>query len=434
LTAKPHVDIRDKGFKNLPSLTTVLDIIKNNVSKNDIEEVNLREQINYTFKILAEDVKAKNSVPNFTRATMDGFAVKSDDIITANETNKIELQVIEELHIKKLAEKKIEKKQAIKMPTGGVLPQGADTVIKLEDVEVNRSPSEFKIFISKFEEKGKNISEKGEDFKKGDIVFKKGRLLSEIDVGVLISIGHSYVKCYKNPEIAILSTGDEIVDEDRELLPGEVYDSNSYVLMQYLYKLGFIAKRYNIIQDNYNTIKNQLEKILENSDFVITTGGTSVGKKDFIPLIINELTKILVHGISIRPGSPTTLGIKNKKILLGLPGFPVSSLLSFAFFGIPIILTMTGSINVSFFTCKAILTEKFDSLKGRTDFLRVKLVENNESNFKEAIPIRVSGSSLLRTLSQSDGIVVLGDEIESIEAGSIVNVIITDKLINLQTN
>lgn len=425
MITKPEIDVREKGFKNRISLKAALQIAFDHVRIKGIETINLRE-IQSSLKILAEDVRAKYSVPNFDRALMDGYALRSEDTAYASKTNAVKMKVIEELSIKSIPNNVIKPFQAIKIPTGGVLPSGADCVVPIEETIQNKTGDSI-IEIDHSVEKEHHISRKGDDYIEGDLVFRKGTILSPIDVGVLLSIGIASIKCYKIPKIGILATGDEIVDEDRSLQPGEVYDSNSYVLVEYLNKIGIQTTRYKIIVDDYEAIKHTIQKIIEVNDIIITSGGTAVGKKDFIPLILNELSDVLIHGISIKPGAPTTFGVKNNKYFLGLPGFPVSNLISFVFFGLPIVLHMLGS-EISFFRLKAVLTDDFLSTKGRTDFLRVKITYKNDLTL--ATPITVASSSLLRTLSKSDGIVILDETTEKILKDEIVTVMIIDKLIN----
>lgn len=425
---KPQIDVRDKGFKDLPPLHDALAKVFEHIQPMDIESVHLRELSSYSVKILAEDVKAIQSVPNFTKSLMDGFAIRSEDVSSASKSNPVKLQVVQELLIYQTSDKILEKNHAIKIATGGVLPNGADAVVKIEDVIVYESSVPYTIEISEPNESGRHLASKGEDYKKDDIVFEKGRLLSAVDIGVLLTLGIFYVKCFKVPKIGIVSTGDEVIDYERNLNYGEVYDSNSYVLVQYLTQLGFPARRYTIIKDDFEIIKRQLLELSKENDIIITTGGTSVGKRDFTPLILNDLSDVLVHGISIKPGSPTTFGIKEKKYFLGLPGFPVSSFISFAFFGIPIILFLLGTKKVGFLKVKAIMNEDYNSITSRTDFLRVCLKTDNNATI--AYPISVGGSSLLHTLSQSTGIVVIDDETEKILKNDAVDVVILDKLVN----
>lgn len=421
---KPQIDVRDKGFKNLPPINVALSKVFNKISPMETEIVNLREVSHYSIRILAEDVKAKHTVPNFTKSTMDGYAVRSEDIINVPTT----LEVVEELLINMKPSKNLLKNQAIRVATGGVVPDEADCVIKVEDVKASSDSLPYTITISEPIESGRNISHKGEDYNKGDLVFTKGRLLQPVDIGVLLTIGVSSVKCYKIPKIGIIATGDEVIDEDRELQPGEVYESNTYVLMQYLTELGFLAKRYKIVKDDYTKIKDQIIQISNENDMIITTGGTSVGKKDLTPLILNELAEVIVHGVSIKPGSPTTFGIKDKKCFLGLPGFPVSSLISFAFFGMSVLLFQLGAKDVGFLKIKATMAESHESIKKRTDYLRVYV--KTENNSITAYPITVGGSSLLHTLSESNGIVVIDDNTDEIPKGTLVDVIMIDKLVN----
>ena len=224
----PQIDVRDKGFKNLPSINVALSKVFDKIYLMDTEIVNLRNVSHYSIRIVAEDIRAKYTVPNFTKSTMDGFAVRSEDITNIPVT----LNVIEELLINMTPTIDLKKNQATRVATGGVVPKGADCVIKVEDVVASSETLPYTIAISQSIESGRNISHKGEDYNKDDLVFKKGRLLLPVDIGVLLTIGVSSVKCYKIPKIGIVATGDEVIDEDRELHPGEVYESNSYVLMQ----------------------------------------------------------------------------------------------------------------------------------------------------------------------------------------------------------
>ncbi len=425
---KPQIDVRDKGFKNLQPLSQALAIVSKKLISLDTETLELRKISNHSLKILAEDVRASYSVPNFTRSTMDGYAVRSEDLLSASEDNNVVLDVIEELTIKTVSSQVLQKNQAIKIPTGGVVPDGADTIIKIEDVEILSNIIPYKISIKLPFEKGGHLSYKGEDYVKGDVIFRKGRLLSPVDIGVLLSTGISLIKCFKLPKIGIVATGDEIVDEARELHPGEVFDSNSYVLQQYVTSLGIPATRYKVIKDDYDVFKEEIQSIIEENDFIITIGGTSVGPKDFTPLILSEFSDVLIHGIAIKPGSPTTFGIRNGKYFLGLPGFPVSSLISFAFFGLPILLNLLGGQNISFFKTKAIMTQDFNSEKGKTGFLRVSLDMNSEKVL--ANPIMVGGSSLLHTLSKAVGIVAIDGNREKVAKDEIVEIIFIDKLVN----
>ena len=201
--SKPQIDVRDKGFKNLPTLPNALRIVFEKINPMELETIDIRTLDTYQLKILAEDAIAVYSVPNFTRATMDGFALRSDDLKNASSSNIAEFEIIEELSIKNVSNKSINKNQAIKIPTGGVLPTGSDCVVKIEDVEVYGSEVPYKVGIKGIYEAGKNISYEGEDYKKGDIIFEKGRLITPVDVGVLLSVGISTIKCYKIPKIGI---------------------------------------------------------------------------------------------------------------------------------------------------------------------------------------------------------------------------------------
>lgn len=412
-----EVDVRDKGFTKKLLLNENHEIMKQNLTFLPITSVDLRTVKKITGLIIAEEIRAKISVPNFNRSMMDGYAVTYDDVMHASLENPIELPIVGENYMGRLTEK-LQSNSTIKVPTGGMVPEMADTVIKLEDIEIVHGENDKRfIKITSIPEKGKNVSLIGDDFKSGEIILQKKTRLTFTDIGAILSVGVFVISCYKIPNIAIFPTGDEIIDTNEKLKLGQVYDSTTYIVREMCEQLGFDLTRFSGVRDDKDKLTERIIDLTEEFDIILMTGGTSVGKKDYIPIIIDEIGELLVHGASVRPGSPITAGIRNKKLIIGLPGFPVSTISSFVFFVIPLVFYMLGDYKFEYPTVKAELTHSVNSKKGRRDFLRVKL-EKTPLGKIEATPIMIAGSSLLSTINKADGIIIVEEEVEQVTKGN----------------
>lgn len=422
-----EVDVRDKGFSKKPLLEDSINRMKEVLSYLPTHEVDLRTVSSITGLILANDVIAQVNIPNFNRSMMDGYAAIFEDVKDASEFNPIIITVIAENYMGNIT-KSIEPKTVIKVPTGGMVPESADIVIKIEDTEIIESENKVKsIKVKKSFELGKNISPIGDDFKAGEVVLTKNSRLVFTDIGVILSVGVFTITCYKNPKIAIFPTGDEIVDTNDQLKPGQVYDSTTYIIKEICTQLGFDLTRYSKVKDEKQLIINRLNELTIDFDVILMTGGTSVGNKDYSPIIIDEIGELYVHGASVRPGSPITAGIISDKLVIGLPGFPVSTISSFLFFVLPLLFYKLGDYKFSYPTVNAVLTHKMKSKVGRRDFMRIRLEKDREGNFI-ATPIMIAGSSLLRTINKANGIVIINEDQTEVNIDQKVEVIPFDWL------
>jgi molybdopterin molybdotransferase len=353
---------------------------------------------------------------------MDGYAVFYDDIKNSTPETPVILPLLAENYIGRVTHE-LKPKTAIKVPTGGMVPDMADVVIKVEDIELLVDENNQKsIKILSVPEKGKNISFAGEDFKKGETVIKAGTRLSFTDIGAILSVGVFSIYCYQRPKIAIFPTGDELVDSNTKLEPGKVYDSTTYIINEITTLLGFELKRFPLVRDERRLIVDRINSLVTDFDIILMTGGTSVGNKDYIPIIIDEMGSLHVHGTSVRPGSPITAGIVRNSIVIGLPGFPVSTISSFLFFVLPLIFYMLGDYQFKYPKVKAKLTMDMKSKKGRKDFMRVNIKDDGKGNFI-AEPIMIAGSSLLKTINKANGIIIVDEDVEIVHKDQELDVI-----------
>ncbi len=357
-------------------------------------------------RILAEDITAGEDLPGFDRSTMDGFAVISSDTFGASETTPLYLTVKGEVEMGDPPPGKIRPGEAMKIPTGGMLPEGADAVLMLEH---SNTVSPDMIEVLKAVAPGENVIRKDEDIRKGEIILERGHRLRPQDVGALGGIGKTELKVFRKPVISLISTGDEIVASAEKPGPGQVRDINSHNLHGLVLELGAVPVRKGILNDDFELIKRQVVESLKDSDMVIVTGGSSVGTRDYIERIIETLdaTRMLFHGVSIKPGKPVLAAIvKERKPIFGLPGHPAAVTVSFRTFVKPLLERISGLRKRDHIShagkVKAILTQNISSPSGREDHIRVRIEE--EGGRLLAIPV-LGKSGLIKTLVRADGLI-----------------------------
>ena len=415
-----------KLFRKLISLDEALKAVLAYAkpAETEIEEIGFGDALN---RVLAEDVYSPADSPPFDRAAMDGYAIRAEDSFGASPNNPVLLRLI-----KSQSEKGKESRVGVEIgdgecssiQTGMALPNGSNAVVMLEYTK--ERGSELEIF--KPVTPGKNVSFKGEDVKKGEEVLKEGKLLRAHDIGMLASLFKRSVKVYKRAKFGIMSTGDELLNpEEAEPYEGEnrIADVNSYVLAGLTEPIAS-SYRIGIVRDNYERIKTAIsESLAEDSDChcdgLLISGGSSVGKRDFIADAVEDSGELVFHGVAIRPGEPTGFGIVNNKPVFILPGYPVAAISAFELLVRPFLFAVHG-VKEGRKKIFAIARKKIPSAVGRTDFVRVRLVckENENEYFVE--PIRVSGSGILSSMTKSDGFVVIEENKEGVEAGEKVEV------------
>jgi molybdenum cofactor synthesis domain-containing protein len=369
-----------------------------------------------TDRILADCIRCPIDIPPFQRSTVDGFAVLSSDTKKAtrdhHHNHDATLNVIGEIGAGKISQTRISSGKAVAIATGAKIPRGADSVIMIEDVIVEEGNNNkgSKIRISRRIDRGSNITPRGNDLRKGQILLKKGTWLTAADIGLLASVGISRILVYKKVKVAVLSTGNELAEPGSKLGSASVFDSNRFMLSSMVRKYGGEPVDLGLCRDEKSLIRTKIMKALKKFDVILISGGSSVGEKDYVPRLINEVGKpgIIVSGIAMKPGSPTSLGIANGKPVIVLPGFPVSAFVAFYTFGRALLYNIVKTDGPPVARQVAKLTSNVKLHKGMTTFVRVRIFRRHDDDdgcfFAE--PVSAAGASLLSTLAYSDGIVV----------------------------
>ncbi|MBF0241644.1 MAG: molybdopterin molybdotransferase MoeA [Desulfamplus sp.] len=399
-------------------------------------------------RLLAKDIYSDQDIPGFKRATMDGYAIYSGSSFGASESNPAWLEVKGSILMGERPNFSVELGQAGKISTGGMLPDGADSVVMVEHTEVvgssedkeNYSPT---VEIYKSVAPLQNVIDKDEDFKKGEKILEAGTILRPQEIGLMAALGISELAVYKIPKIGIISTGDEIVPIDQTPQHGKVRDINSYTLAGLVIEAGAEPVLYGIVKDDKDALYQACRAALDETDMVLISGGSSVGVRDFTVDILSLLkdTKILVHGISISPGKPTILaksassfdstgfdsssaGYSKIKPIWGLPGHVVSAMVVFKVVVLPFLQRLQGlssfGQNSSSQLIRAKLTRNVASAQGRREFVRVRFIKERDDLFAQPI---LGKSGLIRTMVMADGLLEIDENREGLEKGEIVNII-----------
>ncbi|MFX1500661.1 MAG: molybdopterin molybdotransferase MoeA, partial [Promethearchaeota archaeon] len=304
--------------------------ILNSIEKltKDEELISLEEAFN---RVTSKNITSPINVPHFRKSRMDGYAVIAEDTFGAEEDNLIELELIEIIQAGDIPKKELHKGKCSYVATGAAIPENSDGIIMVEFSDKKDS----KILISTAITPGTHIIEIGYDVKKGEIIVKKGRLIDLSTMGILASCGIKKVTVYKKPIVSLISTGNELVGHEiNELDIGKIYDINSVVLKKAIENTGVQVNFLGIVKDEYQKLKNVLDKALETSDIIILSGGTSKGEGDLGPKVLGDFNdiEILIHGVKIKPGKPIIFAKLKNKILFILPGYPTSALSCFYVF------------------------------------------------------------------------------------------------------
>ena len=375
-------------------------------------------------RVLAEDVVAPMNVPPFDRSTVDGYAVRAVDTFGADEDRPIALKFCGQVTVGEFPSIVVESGMAAEIVTGAPLPKGADAVVMVE-YSTRRDDN---ILIHRPVSKGENIMEAGSDIRKGEKILEKYQTLSSRDIGVLAALGLTEVYVYKRPKVTILSTGAEIVEPGKPLPSGKIYDINAYAFSAAVLECGGEPTNLGIILDEKSQLKAAIKKALNSADVVITSGGVSVGPTDIVPQVVDALGKpgVILSGIAVKPGKPTTIAIVNGKPIFSLPGHPTSSLLMFHVIVRPIICKMAGQTEESPSVLKTVAATKMFPAKGRRTFVMVNLTYDKAGKLT-ASPVPVGLSGAITTLARADGFVEIPEKQQFIDVGTTINVYLFSK-------
>jgi len=367
--------------------------------------------------ILADDIYSPHPLPNYSRSTVDGYAVYSSETFGASNNLPTYLNIIGEVMMGQNIEIPIKNGQSILIHTGGMVPPGADSVVMIEDTQ--RMGDEVE--IRKSTAAGENIISLGEEILTGALFLSSGTKIRSIEIGGLKALGINLVQVRSKPKVGIISSGDEIIKPEGKLLPGKVRDANSYLLSSLITSWGGQPLIYGIVRDDLEDLIRLAERAIKECDLLIFTAGSSVSVRDITSTAIRSLGApgIIVHGVNIRPGKPTILAVCSEKAVFGLPGNPVSAYVTANLFVKP---TIEYYLNVKTEftpTIKAELITNLPSQAGREDWVPVKLEE--KSKRVSAIPI-FSKSNFIVSLSTANGMICIPAESTGLEAGEMVNV------------
>ena len=309
-------------MKSFISLEEAVDILDKNIKQLSIEEVSLIDGIK---RVLAEDIHSKIDNPPFDKSAMDGYAIIAED-----SSNNEKIKVIDKIFAGEVCNSEVSKKTAVRIMTGAPIPKGANAVIKQEDVTVYDNDY---IVLNRELKANDNICLKGEDIKKGTLLVSKNKKLDFADIGIIASTGINKIKVYKMPEIALVSTGDEVIDVEDELIEGKIFNSNKYTIISRVIELGYKIKYIKHIKDSEDDIGECINNISKDVDLIITTGGVSVGEKDLLNEVIDEIDgRRLFWKVKMKPGSSVLCSIVNKAIVVSLSGNPTAALTGFELF------------------------------------------------------------------------------------------------------
>jgi molybdopterin molybdotransferase len=362
-------------------------------------------------RVLAEEVRADSDIPGFDRSVVDGFALRARDTVGASDSLPSLLRYRGRITMGMPSALTIRADECAYIPTGGVLPDGADAVAMVEYSE----QVEDQVLIHRPVASGENVVQRGEDFARGSVILPRGHLMRPQDLGVLAAAGISTVTVFRMPTIGIISSGNEIVPIEQIPESGQVRDANSYLIHGFLAEHGCEPRMYGIMPDDPVLLREILERAARECDGVILSGGSSKDTRDVSARVISELGEVSIHGIALQPGKPTIIGRVGSVPVIGLPGHPASAYVVMRVLVIPLLEEMTvrsfPPVRIS-----AVLAENIPSPRGREDFVRVRL-ENGQ-----AVPL-FGKSGLLNTLVQSDGMVRIPADSEGLEAGETVEVI-----------
>lgn len=369
-------------------------------------------------RVLAEDIAAGEYVPDFDRSTVDGYAVRASDTFGCTDAIPAIVSLRGEILMGEGAPFSLEAEQCAAVPTGGAVPEGADSVVMLEYTEAYGDGT---IGISKPAAPGQNMIFRGDDVYPGKVILKKGRVLSSQDIGALAAIGRVQVPVVQPLTVGVISTGDELVPPACVPGPGRVRDVNSPMLAAMLAAFGAEVISFGIVADDEALLSRTLQEALSRCDAVLLSGGSSVGVKDAACRILESMGTVLLHGIAIKPGKPTILGKVGEKPVVGLPGHPVAAYFITKLFVLPLLSRLMGREQVQH-TVTAKITQSVSANHGRAQYHCCRLTR--EDGIVYAEPIR-SKSGLITTLAGADGYFCISRDCEGLPEGAEIQVTVS---------
>ncbi|MFQ5913281.1 MAG: gephyrin-like molybdotransferase Glp [Nitrospinota bacterium] len=372
-------------------------------------------------RVLAEEVRSPVDLPDFDRATMDGFAVRASDTTGASESSAIQFDYVDEVRMGEAPGFRIGRGQTAKIPTGGMLPEGADAVVM---DEYSSFADARTVQITKGVAPLENVVRVGQDIRRDETLLLEGDVLRAQELGALCGLGVTSVCVRRKPRVAIVATGDEVVDPSETPRQGQIRDINRFTLSALTTGAGGVPVPLGIVGDDPKALEAAVRGAMEDNDVILISGGSSMGQRDHSVEIIDSLGEpgVLIHGVSIKPGKPLIVGRAGKKAVIGVPGHPVSNMMVFQVFLKPLLHRLEGRRSRSHedvHWTEAALSRNLPSASGREDYIRVRL-EGTEDGLL-AHPV-LGSSSMISTMVKADGFIIIGVDTEGLMQGERVRV------------
>lgn len=409
-------DVRMRGFARRHTVAAALEWLDAQLHPLAAETIPLGVAAG---RVLASSVVSDVDVPGFDRATMDGYAVDAASTDGAGSYSRLPLAVIGDSMPGRPFDGSIRSGEAVRVMTGAPIPRGADAVLPAEFVEIDdpdAARQEAGLYIQALAavSPGKNVGRRGEDIAHGSTILERGRVLRPQDVGVLSSVGHGQVSVLRRPRVRLVVTGNELLPAGSRPHGFHIADANGPMLAALVERDGGVVDFPGLVRDDRQVI---VDALTADADVVIVSGGSSVGVEDLAPTLVAEHGELVIHGIAMRPSSPTGLGKIGRRLVFLLPGNPVSSLCAYDFFAGRAIRALGGRDKAwPYRSIRAVLSRKISSPIGRLDYARVRLVAGRVD------PIAVGGASVLSSTTRADGFVIVGDDSEGFAEGTEVDV------------
>jgi molybdopterin molybdotransferase len=401
-----------RGFQDRADVEVVVQLLDERVRPLPRETVPLRQAAG---RVLAADVLSEVAVPPFARAAMDGFALRAAETFGAGAYNPLEFTVVGVALPGTPFAGTVQAGQAVRIMTGAPVPDGADAVLPAEQAEETAG----RVRVMEAVPPGRHVGQRGEDIEPGTVVLSAGRVLRPQDVGVLASIGANPVAVRRRPTVAILVTGDELLPCGARPEGHRIVDSNSVMLEALIQRDGGLPVPVQMVPDQYGAIREAIQSAA--ADVVLVSGGSSVGQEDHAPRVLAEIGELSVHGLALRPASPTGLGFHQGRPVFLLPGNPVSCLCAYDLFAGRAVRQLGGRpVDLPYRTVTLPLGRKIASAVGRVDYVRVVIVDGHVE------PLAVSGASLLSTTTRAAGFVLVSRDSEGAAPGERVQVHLYD--------
>lgn len=367
-------------------------------------------------RVLAHDVYAPTDLPGFARSGMDGYAVRAADTQGASPEGPVRLNLVGRVRMgdDRVALLPLKRGDALEISTGGALPPGADAVVIIEET-ARAGPRELEVFRQV--NPGAEMIAPDDDLKAGELLLHAGDLLRAQDLGALLALGITEIEVIRRVRVGLISTGDELVAPEQNPRSGQVRDINSYTLRAQLLELGAHAQLYGIVPDDETRLRRAIERGLAENDLLLISGGSSVGARDLTAKILDELGEVLIHGLGIRPGKPTIFAMAKGIPVVGLPGNPISSMVVTEVFVGPLARALSGSKDYSRRRplVRARLAEAIASERGRTDFVRVRLVQQGDQQLAQPL---YGHTTNIAGLSRADGLLQVPADSLRLDAGA----------------